>query len=210
MYDWLRQDYETLTQAAELAPPATENEIEALEKALNLKLPPALSQFLRIANGARSWGVYGEIYSTQRIREQFDEWGFLPWSGALQLLDPDFEESHYYSQRPGHFLMIAQSPQGADCYCLDTYALQAEEWRVCYYDAEFEVSDHLRPRFQDFEAFLLAGLDGVLEQIEDESLLEDANFWAAYEGYVQQSQEENQAFLEHYQPPIGYPQELKD
>lgn len=192
MYAWFMEYGKDFAASAGVGAPATDAELQLLEEETGLRLSPAHRAFLSLCNGAKSWGAHGQIYSTQDILQAYREWGFAPWSGQVQLLGP--AESHYYSQRPAHFLMVAQHPLGADCYCLDTRP-GAGEWPVCRYDAENTLEQNLRPRFADFESFLLSELETVLEETEDEALLEDELLWERVENWMYEAEQRDEALL---------------
>lgn len=130
--------------------PAKEEQISELENKLQIKLPESFKSFLLICNGTLLSST--EIFSTDKILEFTDEWGFWPWNGKIEY---DYDEENvkdYYSDKPMHFLVFAR--MDALNYCFDTRELINGEYPVCVYEPENEEVQNLKVYSSSFDKFL--------------------------------------------------------
>lgn len=164
MLDWLNA-YRSLLEKCNVKffPSASIQEIQSLEKQLNIQLPPSYKAFLRISNGLEEYHLYGSIFSTTQVLEAARKWSFTPWNGQLEVVDPNNKFGHYYSYRPKHFLLFSSFYPGGDGYCLNTKANGEEEHTIHHYDIEFVELNQLdeyvsQPHYASFEQILIQPL----------------------------------------------------
>ncbi|MDM8543020.1 SMI1/KNR4 family protein [Desulfococcaceae bacterium HSG9] len=158
MYDWLAEIYklveitdsgETYLQLNDVG--ASEKQIAEIKQKTGIDLPISYKQFLRRWDGGKLYS--STLLSSEQILEYAERCGFKSPNS-----DAGFHTSSdsYYKDKPAHHLVFRTFDFGSDVYCLDSAIETAKgEFIVCKYDAEFELSDHLKMRYPSYEAMLM-------------------------------------------------------
>ena len=85
MLKWLSTQKTFLSQCGlQVNEPATEADIAGIEEELRISLPSSYKAFLRISNGIEEYGIYGSIFSTEKLLEYVRKYGFTSWDGTLK------------------------------------------------------------------------------------------------------------------------------
>lgn len=172
MYEWLAEIWQTVERIGGQkilnlnSEGASKEEISVVEKFLKINLPPSYSQFLRRWNGAAISGSF--ILSTDQIIELADEYGFRPISEKVEKIEP--ASTHFYAQKPAHFLIFRTFDLGEDVQCFDTSRGANGEYPVCKYDAENDLEKNLKVRFPSFKALMMSE---ILDVVSDGAVYEE-------------------------------------
>ncbi len=161
MYNWihkLRPFIEKEISKEFFMYPATENELCALEKVLEVKLPVSYKDFLRICNG--SYISFLQLFSVVEVLDFAKEHGFEPWSGKLEFA-PKTNQVATDEGRPLHLLVFAQ--MDSLNYCFDTRTIIDGEYDICVYEANNTLEETLRVYSKSFYRFIL---DEIKEQTD--------------------------------------------
>lgn len=153
MYDWiykLRPFIEKEISKEFYQYPATTNELDALEKILEIELPKSYRGFFKICGGAKLSSL--ALFSVIQVLDFTKEWGFKPWSGKIELDYKKGQVKDYYSNKPLHLLVFAR--MDSLNYCFDTSQLIDGEYNICVYEAENEIEETLRVYSKSFDRFI--------------------------------------------------------
>lgn len=124
---------------------ANPEELNTLEKDLQIPLPKSYRAFLQLCDGAEDFLSY-HLFSLNELRESVEEYGFKPKEN--QPVGTDY--SYIYQAKPLALLTFATMDLSADLICFDTRYQEDTEYRIVLYDHEVGEVTTIHTSFAEF------------------------------------------------------------